>query len=294
MTKYLIILSGIPRGGHKTWASLVRNVQKPLNADIALLYGDKFKISKYLRNQSRFDWQFKEPENWKDFYQERFQDESVLDFIKKGSEYGMAGGIDDFNGSGAIVQGFRMIVYENYLDELLKYDYIIYTRFDQYYVSTHPHFKGDKLWIPKGEDYFGICDRHVIFPSKYSKKFFGVHKYLGNPETHKNTDYEISTERVYLDSLIHNEIDKHIERIDRFQFTSAIESDPTRWRKAKYKIYLSGGLLMKYPDEFIDSVYNQFKLQGVKYIFTHPIISLNYFYLQLRRYIGKQKKIYSD
>tara|TARA_B100000282_G_C31734253_1_gene492534 strand:- start:629 stop:1513 length:885 start_codon:yes stop_codon:yes gene_type:complete len=294
VTKYLIILSGIPRGGHKTWASLVRNVQKPLNADIALLYGDKFKISKYLRNQSRFDWQFKEPENWKDFYQERFQDESVLDFIKKGSKYGMAGGIDDFDGSGAIVQGFRMIVYENYLDELLKYDYIIYTRFDQYYVSTHPHFKGDKLWIPKGEDYFGICDRHVIFPSKYSKKFFGVHKYLGNPETHKNTDYEISTERVYLDSLIHNEIDKHIERIDRFQFTSAIESDPTRWRKAKYKIYLSGGLLMKYPDEFIDSVYNQFKLQGVKYIFTHPIISLNYFYLQLRRYIGKQKKIYSD
>ena len=290
MTKYLIILSGIPRGGEKTWSSLLKNVKKPLNADIALLYGDKFKISKSLRNQSKFDWQFKEPKNWKDFYYERFQDESVLDFIKKGSEYGMAGGIDDFNGSGAIVQGFRMIVYENYLDELLNYDYIIYTRFDQYYVSNHPPLTGDKIWIPKGEDYFGICDRHVIFPSKYSEKFFAVHKYFNNPETYKNTDYEISTERVYLDSLVHSELEEYIERIDRFQFTSALDSDPTRWRKAEYKVYLSGGLFMKYPDEFIDSVYNQFKLKGIKYIFFHPVISINYLYLQLRRKIGEIKK----
>ena len=98
---------------------------------------------------------------------------------------------------------------------------------------------------------------------------------------------------------LNQELEEYIERIDRFQFTSALDSDPTRWRKAEYKVYLSGGLFMKYPDEFIDSVYNQFKLKGIKYIFFHPVISINYLwqgslislFLGLFAYTFNEKKL---
>ena len=84
----------------------------------------------------------------------------------------MAGGIDKNTGSGAIVSGLKDIVLRNHLEILKKYEYIIHTRFDQMYTDIHPSFEGDNIWIPEGEDYFGVCDRHAIFPSVYAKTVF--------------------------------------------------------------------------------------------------------------------------
>ena len=45
------------------------------------------------------------------------------------------------------------------------YEQIIFTRFDQFYIKEHPELNNKFIWIPEGEDYFGICDEHAVVPS---------------------------------------------------------------------------------------------------------------------------------
>lgn len=283
-------MSGTPRGGIQTWKSLIKYVKSPLNADLALLYGDKFNMPDFLLGQAEHNWIFEEPKNWKNFYIDRFEDQTALNFLLKGEKYGMAGGIDNFSGSGAIVSGFKIIINESYLDIISKYKYIIHSRFDQYYVDYHPEFNGDKIWIPKGEDYFGIFDRHAVFPASMSEKYFNIASYLGDKKSYKNFRYKVSPESVFLGNLEFHNLQKSIERVDRFQFTSSTKHDTTRWRKAIYKLHLTGGIMIKYPDEFIESIKNSVNKNGMNYIFNHPVLCMNYYYLCLRRYLGKIKK----
>ena len=68
---------------------------------------------------------------------------------------------------------------------------LAHSRFDQFYTDYHPKFKGNKIWIPEGEDYFGICDRHAIISNKFVEKYFSIGKFLSSKKA--------------LDSLINKE-----------------------------------------------------------------------------------------
>ena len=277
MKETLILLTGSPRGGSSTWKSLIKYVKAPLSADLALLYGDKFKMPEYLLEHATFDWKFKEPVNWRNFYEDNFNNNNALNFLIKGEKYGMAGGIDNYTGSGAIVSGFKIIVHNNYLNYLLNYKYLIHSRFDQFYIDYHPKFLGQKIWIPEGEDYFGICDRHAIIPNKFIDKYFSIGKYLDRKESfNEMKNKEISPESVFLEHLRYQNLGDSIERVNRFQFTSATTSDSTRWRKAIYKLYFSKNIMIKYPDEFLISIKNSLNNNKIFYFLKHPVLSLNY------------------
>ena len=200
----------------------------------------------------------------------------------------MAGGLDNFSGSGAIVSGLKNIIHENYLSVLKNYEYIIYSRFDQMYTDYHPKFTGKNIWIPEGEDYFGICDRHSIFSSEYADKFFQICEYFDSDDGLNNAPKHVTPESVFLNHLQSINLGDKIIRIKRFQFTVSEENDATRWRVAKYKLHLYSGLKMKYPDEFIDSISNFLKEHGVlKSIFLQPRMLINFMYLKLRRVLGQ-------
>ena len=124
MKDYLILLSGSPRGGLTTWKSLIKYVKNPLNADLALLYGDIFDIPQFLLEHAKHNWKFKEPKNWRHFYEENFENSNALNLLIKGKELGMAGGIDQYSGSGAIVSGFKIIIKNNYMNEVSNYKYV--------------------------------------------------------------------------------------------------------------------------------------------------------------------------
>ena len=53
-------------------------------------------------------------------------------------------------------------------------EFVIYTRFDQFYLGPHIEGNSAKILIPS-EDYFGVCDRHAVVPKKIYRKIF---KYL--------------------------------------------------------------------------------------------------------------------
>ena len=286
--KYIVVLAGSPRGGKATWNSLIKNVLQPLDADLAICLADDALDETLLKDTAKYIWTFEEPKNWKDYYSNNFSGTNWLDYFLLGTKNGMAGGIDDNPGSGSIVCALKNIIHKNYLDILEKYDYVIYSRFDQFYTDIHPKFSGDHLWIPEGEDYFGVCDRHIIFPSKYSKKYFGICDYINDDESFKNLPKVVNPEAVFLNYLEFTGLEKKIIRINRFNFTSALASDSTRWRVASYKVYFYRNLMMKYPDEFLLSVktlINKYSL--IKNIFTNSRLLINYYYLISRQILGK-------
>lgn len=287
MKEYLILLSGSPRGGLSSWKTLIKYVKNPLEADLALLYGDIFEVPPYLLKHAKFDWKFEEPKNWRIFYEKNFSNDNAINLLINGEEYGMAGGIDNYSGSGAIVSGFKIIISNNYLNELSNYKYIIHSRFDQYYTDYHPKFAGENIWIPENEDYFGIFDRHAILSNNFIERYFAIADYLDSEQAMINMkDKPISPESVFLEHLKFQKIDNEVQRIKRFQFTSATAKDNTRWRKAIYKLHLSKGIMIKYPDEFLFSIHNSINKSKIKYIFRHPVLCLNYFYLILRQTAG--------
>ena len=290
--KYLIILSGSPRGGQKTWESLVQKVKNPLSADLALSYGDKFTLPKYLKDNCDYDWMFSEEDNWKKYFEKELNNDWE-EFFLKGKKYGMAGGIDNNTGSGAIVSGLKNILYRNHLETIKQYKYIIHSRFDQFYIHEHEEFSGDKIWIPEGEDYFGICDRHAVFPSKYAEKFFNICEYIDNYKSFGSLPEKITPESVLLYNLKINNLEKKIVRYPRTQFTVSNKNDETRWRVAKYNLYFYKDLKIKYPDEFLDS-FKSINKKGIffKFFIKNKRLYANYSYLMLRIKLGEIKRLF--
>ena len=87
--------------------------------------------------------------------------------------------------------------------------------------------------------------------------------------------------------LIHN-----LSRYKRSQFTTSLKGEHTNWRVAKYNLYFYKNLMIKYPDEFIDSCKNLLDRYGLfSFLLKHHVYATNYYYLILRRYLGRLKKL---
>ena len=114
--------------------------------------------------------------------------------------------------------------------------------------------------------------------------------YINQPTT--NVD-GLNCEQVWLEYLKDQRLDKKIYRFDRSFFLIANKSDKTNWRKAIYKLYLFKDSFIKYPDEFIEASYNFINKYGkLLFIFSKFPISVNYYYLTLRRFLGSIKAKY--
>lgn len=279
MSKYLVILAGLPRGGKTTWNTILKNLVKPLNADLAICTGNDIDKNSILYKESDYQWLFNEYENWFDYYIEKFSGD-WKEVFSLGLETGL------FN-SGSVHFAIKDIILKNYLDTIYKYDYVVYSRFDQFFIMKHPKYKGDFIWIPEGEDYTGICDRHVLFPTLYAKEFFGICNFIDTEILKYKVPEYLNCEAVYKMHLEHLGIFNKIKRHPRFQFTVAKKNDFTRWRIPKYKLYLYRDINLKYPNEFLQSVET---LKDKKRIFQLTTINireyLNYLYLKLRISLG--------
>ena len=285
MSKYLTILAGNPRGGEKTWESLYKYVIDHLNSDLAICTGDKWVSDISLFNKADYKWIFNEPEDWYEYYKSNFKG-NWEKFFTMGKDTGL------YN-SGNIHFAIKDIILKNYLQELRKYEFIIYTRFDQFYTDYHINIideDSDKIWIPEGENYHGIGDRHAIIPIKYIEKFLSICTYVDSKESIIDPPDYLNCETAYLRFLTHNDLIKKVKRYKRIQFTSATNQDKTNWRVPKYKVYMTRNLLIKYPDEFISSIKNSIKNKKISYFFQEPILCMTYFYLSLRRKLGQTKK----
>ena len=252
-----------------------------LDADLAICTEDNINKDFYIYKIADYLWLFPERENWTDYYLENYS-KNAVDVLREGKGAGLWE-------SGVIHMALKDIILKNHLDIINKYKYVIYGRFDQYYTSKHPKFQGENIWIPNGEDYFGINDRHAIVNVKFIKEYLNICNYINslNPNDLKGKYLNCETiYKMHLDSFISND---QVIRVNRFQFTSALKNDFTRWRVPKYRLAMDKNLMIKYPDEFLQSI----KFQGkFKFLFSlnNLDLLLTYLYLSLRRFIGSLKK----
>ena len=283
MNKYLIILAGSPRGGEKTYSSLYKYVKNHLNADLALCTTeDMYDESISLFQNPDYLWLLKDYDNFFDYFNENF-DGSWKEYFELGKGTGLYE-------SGSIHFIFKDFILKNYLNILENYDFIIYSRFDQYYLDFHINGDKNRILIPEGEDYYGICDRHAIIPKEYISKFLKICEYINLEKSLEvNTEY-LNCETSFLNHLKHEGLLSFVERYPRTQFTSALSKDKTNWRIPIYKIYFFDKLMIKYPDEYIDSFKNLIRKTNIfKLIYFQNILFLNYLYLETRRFLGRLK-----
>lgn len=282
---YLVVLAGSPRGGEKTWESLYKYVLNPLNADLAICCSNKWRQDISLFDKAKYKWIFNEYEDYLDYYRKNFEGSWEAYFLT-GKETGLYS-------SGLVHFVFKDIIKNQYLDILKEYKYIIYTRFDQFYLDYHPEVNDDQILIPEGEDYFGICDRHAAFSSTYAEKFLSICDFVNDESSLENIPEFNNCEVTFLNHMKSTDLQNKITRIKRSQFTASLKGEHTNWRTAKYPIYFIENLMIKYPNEFIDGVTNSIKRNSLfRFFKEEPIITLNYYYLKSRRIMGRIKSVF--
>ena len=279
MSKNLVILAGSPRGGERTWSSLKKYVIDHLDADLAICCSDKWNQDISLFRYAKYKWIFNEFDDYFQYY-EKFFSNNWKNYLLSGKETGLLT-------SGSVHFVFKDMMLRQHMETIKKYEYIIYTRFDQLYVDYHPDLISNKILIPEGEDYFGICDRHAAFDSKFAENFFGICNFIDSNETLNYSSEHLNCETTFFNHMKNSQLDYNILRYPRTQFTASLKGEHTNWRVAKYKIYLTKKLMIKYPDEFMGSISNIIMRYGyVVSFFREPIYFLNYLYLSLRVFLG--------
>jgi hypothetical protein len=175
--KTLIILIGECRGGEETWRTMYENLMIPYDADLALCIGKKNNEpikDNFLTEKSKYVWTINEYEDWYDYFKENFNG-----FWKHNLTYGLEGGGGT---SGVIPMIFKHYIYNNYNKIIEKYDRIIITRSDMYYIHKHSILSNDHIWIMNSEDHGGYCDRFMVFPTKYMKECLNIAEYIDSEE----------------------------------------------------------------------------------------------------------------
>jgi hypothetical protein len=262
MNENLVILIGNARGGEETWNTMYSNLLEPLKCNLALCFGESKDKSSSLYSKAKYIWELPEYSNWSDYYQDKYHNNWKLSFLT-GSDTGLAGGLDNHPGSGAIIFAFRDWLKQNVKNELKKYKKIILSRSDFYYIDTHPNIDEADLMVVEGEDWGGITDRHYVFSSNLIDQILGVVDFMDS-----NDGYNIlrnqsppNPERVLFSYYNHINLIKKIKRIKRVQFTVGLKTDNTRWAKASvpFSSCKNGDLFLKYVDEYKVALQNLVK-----------------------------------
>ena len=249
---------GNARGGEDTWNSMYKYLLKPYSADLALLFGKTSDKSNTLYSQAKFIWEIDEYTNWWDYYKNYFSNR-LYNVYKNNEIEGLGGGIENFRGSGAIIFALRHFLKNNYKNELIKYDRIILTRSDFYYIDYHPILKNDAFYILEGEKYGGVTDRHHIFPSSMLEDTLGINEYLDNKKNYKYLiSKNLNPERALYEFFKHNEIIKKIKFCKRVQFIVSKKNESKRWSYTKGYMFNSNTLLIKYQKEYYRALRNKY------------------------------------
>lgn len=180
--KCLVIIICQTRAHKTTWNSFQRNVIDSLNADLALCVA-KTSESDPFREHAKYIWDYDDFTNWDeafDMVQRELKSNApwrrILD-VDPGRKSCLFGGIRHpyTVGSGAVLLYYRWRVLENIrrLNLTSQYDWFIITRSDYMYPVPHVplgYLDPMSVWIPNGEHYGGVTDRHIICPSAFVEK----------------------------------------------------------------------------------------------------------------------------
>jgi hypothetical protein len=273
--KTLVILIGTPRGNEVVWKSMYDHLLKPYKAHLALCFEQQEDKTSSLYSKAKYLWEVPKYDNWEQYYLDNEIEGNWREIYEwceyEGNNIGFSGiGKSKGFGSGAILVAFRHYLLNNHFDTIRKYDRIILTRSDYFYLFDQPILDNEYYWVPKGETYGGITDRFQQFPSKFAEEALNIMHYVCSPQIlhdFKYTQRLINIERViarYFDSISFD-YSNRIKTFNRSNVLVMTEQDDTTgssqrvWlRGGKWPIPGMEGIHVKYIDEWHHALQNSF------------------------------------
>jgi hypothetical protein len=256
--KTLVIIIGSLRGGEKSWHSMYKHLLDENNADLALMVGEggNHTLSPYQR--AKYVWEFKEYEDWADaidLIDGPAWRETVLPKVLKKS--GIVGGVTGYVGSGAIIFMARFWVQQK-LDDLNLldvYDRVVLTRSDYFYACAHNLQQLDPryIWIPAGEDYGGLSDRHWILNKYHVRRALRINENLVKRHQYLFVRYLGMNPELMIRFCwtIEGLFPHQVRRFARSQYTVFIAGvDKSRWEQKKSRGMDDQGHYLKYQNEY--------------------------------------------
>ena len=260
--RVLVILIGQARGSEYAWRSLHKHLLRPYKAHLATYFTDAAPHT-ILQEMAQYNWSVPEYENWgvvlDQLSAERCPGSDWRKLCQLQDQF--LGGCGCHPASSGILFAYRYLVSKK-LDELglwNQYDFFVLSRADEIHLCDHApfaSFNNRTAWMPPGEDYGGISDRHSVGSPYIFRKMIGVTETMVC-ETERvfdrlkaTNDPSINIEKVLkslwqLDGLA-------ISEFPRSVFTVKLPSDPTRWGQGEQHDVLGKfGLLVKYPLELV-------------------------------------------
>ena len=269
--KTLVVLMGDLRCGEPCWSSLQENLLNVNQADLALLIQPP---KPQYQNSSLFDmakyhWPVPQYENWLDAldiimdnssdWHDSFFDQALSvmhqDNILLGPlKHYYNNTQHQFRGSAMIIFFYRYLLSQKIqeLNLLQEYDWFVITRTDHYYQCPHDSvatMDPSVLYIPKGEDWLGLCDRHLVVSKERVLAALDIvppllrdplqyQSVLANPRGNSEMFLKIRLMEMQLP----------VRRFGRSMFIGAVEGDSTLWNNATR--WVPEGIKTKYPSEY--------------------------------------------
>jgi hypothetical protein len=285
--KTLIVILSETRAHELTFGNIKENLINQLDADLCICIGIKnnydyengfFKLAKYkflydepYDYSSAFDYAnniiLEENNiNKKDFYLNNLHWRKFLE-IKDQFLGGIKDDINEHPGSAGILIFFRWFLLYNLIKNNLinEYDRFIITRSDYLYLSPHPNLDildNNYIWIPNGEHYGGVTDRHVVISNKYIVKYLNILNSLvlkSNNYYDKLKNYNNwNLERIIKFHLEQEEIFNKVRFFPYIMFAIRPLNGTTRWSTGEFNEKLN--CYIKYYTEYNNALHYKNKL----------------------------------
>jgi hypothetical protein len=271
----LVTVMGSLRGGVLAWNSLIHHLLKPNDADLALLIPQHVQVPFVLRKHAKYVWRVPEYGlNWGLALDTILQAQAVANISRTSSCLWQApfcdwrdnaraspeivGGTRTArNGSGAIIFYLRWVLKQRILQLRLRetYDRFVVTRSDHVYLCQHDLRSLDlrHIWVPTGEDYGGITDRHIVTSNADIILALSViDPFVLHPDKYRHlADY--NPERFIAHRWKELHLWHRVRRFKRIMFTTRTEQDRTRWSRGDTTATVLGYIRLKYPTEYRQS-----------------------------------------
>ena len=263
-SRTLVVILGQLSAAPLTWNNFKENVLEELGADLAVCVPNDSYFdftNPYYRN-ARYRWLVPDYRDMADAF------DRIHSLLGSSEDWRV---ICDVRGTwiGRITQsgqpGAASILFVLrwfMLNEILSarlleiYDRFIITRSDFYYLCPHPpldFLDPDNLWVPDGEDYGGLTDRHLIVSSEYLVKSCNlIDDLLLRPaEIH---EIMVPREDWNIESYLHLHLQRNglIDKVRRFpyiMFLVKTPEDPAAWPPRRGRFNENLGMIVKYKSE---------------------------------------------
>lgn len=267
--KCLVIVICQTRAHKTVWETFQRNVLQSLPADLALCVS-RSSSSDAFRENAKYVWEYDDFADWSTAFDIVHRElggtsswRQVLD-VDPGRDSCLFGGIRHPHtvGSGAVLLYYRWRALENIRRLGLKdqYDWFIITRSDYMYPVPHVPLEllsRNSVWIPDGERYGGVTDRHLICPNKFIEKSIDMLEFILLHPARALLEYRrwLQGKGANPETFIAYYLQRQgipVRFVPYFMYTVRELDEipnPTQNGKAGYVQHLSTGYGLKYPDE---------------------------------------------